>query len=238
MNTALVTLACPPMDPTTRAKACIDSQRAAAERWDAEYLEITMPLSDAHPWFQKLTLCNLDYDRVIFVDEDLIIRDDCPNPADIVPEDLVGGVPSGESYLRDCPSARHGIKLFAGAAGIDPHETDLENDMAYFNAGLLVFTPSIHAQIFTRALEIATHGGLDPVYCPEQACLMLAIREAERREGRTWHYPLPNRFNHCHYHPGEPGKYPASAFGCHVGRGRVNDLPQQTVWRTGSLEAG
>lgn len=236
MTTALVTLACPPMDPASRAGACVESQRAAAERWNTDYLEITEPLGTIHPWFQKLTLCGTGHDRIVFVDEDLIIRDDCPNPADIVPDDLIGGVPSSECYIRDCANARAGIELFGEAAGIDWSWTQAENDLAYLSAGLLVFTPSIHLPIFVRALEIASAGGMAVRGCPEQACLFLAIRETERLQGRTWHYPIPLRFNHLHYWPGEPGEQPASAFGCHVGRGRIRDLPQQTVWKTRSLE--
>jgi len=65
------------------------SFQAAAERWDARLLWIDKPLHNCHPWWQKLMVCQhvvkqLGHCQLLQLDNDMLIRDDCPSPFDRV----------------------------------------------------------------------------------------------------------------------------------------------------------
>ena len=78
------------------------------------------------------------YDRIIYVDTDLIIRDDCPNLFDVVPSDKLGMFNEGKyaprlEYIQDASKAY----------GEDVYKWNGK----FYNSGVMVIS-RIHKQIF------------------------------------------------------------------------------------------
>lgn len=116
--------------------------KAYAERIGADFILINeVMLSTASPHFEKFQLFDLlaKYDRIIFMDTDLIVRDDCPNLFDIVPEHMVGMF--DESPFRD------NFKHLAEAS--QTYHIDIEKDYngAYYNTGVMVVS-RLHRDMF------------------------------------------------------------------------------------------
>jgi hypothetical protein len=63
-----------------------------AERFGLDFLPVIQRSTAGAPDFGKLSCGALlgEYERVIFVDTDVLISDDCENLLDIVPEDHFG----------------------------------------------------------------------------------------------------------------------------------------------------
>lgn len=64
-----------------------------AEKIDADFLVIDkQEVSQTTPHWEKFQFFNLlnKYDQIIYFDTDILIRDDCPNLFDVVPENLLG----------------------------------------------------------------------------------------------------------------------------------------------------
>ena len=65
------------------------SYKAAAKRWGAQVLWITNPLHSCHPFWQKMFVCEhvqslFGSSHVLQLDNDMVIRSDCPSPFDLV----------------------------------------------------------------------------------------------------------------------------------------------------------
>ncbi|MDX1925288.1 MAG: hypothetical protein SFV81_02145 [Pirellulaceae bacterium] len=65
------------------------SFEAAADRWGAKVLWITKPLHPCHPFWQKMFVCDhvqsiFGSSHVLQLDNDMVIRSDCPSPFDLV----------------------------------------------------------------------------------------------------------------------------------------------------------
>ena len=128
------------------------SMRAAAARWGAEFVEITIPIVPwKDPFWEKL---NLDrhlamYERVVFVDRDAIISERRPNLFDIVPAESFGVVPSeqdGHCFLEHI--AQHMAPL-CRLLGID-----MDYTREYYNSGVMVFSPQRHQAVFELSRSI------------------------------------------------------------------------------------
>lgn len=67
------------------------SLRAYARRIGAEFLSIDDSTTTTPHW-EKCQLARLleTYDRILYLDTDLIVRDDCPNLFDVVPPAQLG----------------------------------------------------------------------------------------------------------------------------------------------------
>ena len=166
------------------------SQRAAAERWGAEYVEITRPLfgwQDA--MLEKLHLDQhaAAYERVVYLDRDVVVRADCPSLFDMVPEDHMGAVASeqeGHNLLFHIEPKMDPICRLVGVS------MDYSNE--YINSGVLVFNPRLHQPAFEAARCLH---GISPersweVY--DQGCVGLGIIWS----GTPLHR-LPPDFNRC-----------------------------------------
>ena len=126
------------------------SFRAAARRWDAQYVEILTPAHPGEPLVNKLCLPDFlpQAGRFAFFDADALIRVDCPSLFDIVPEGHFGGALSHQPgheiadrhVLASLPPwlERHGIR------GLDPIDD-------YLNTGVLVFDRPAHDAVFRTA---------------------------------------------------------------------------------------
>ncbi len=166
------------------------SQRAAAERWGAEYVEITRPLfgwQDA--MLEKLHLDRhaTSYERVVYLDRDVVVRADCPSLFDLVPEDHIGAVPSeqeGHNLLFHIEPKLDPICRLIGVS--------MDYATEYINSGVLVFNPRLYQSAFEAARCLH---GISPersweVY--DQGCVGLGIKWS----GTPLHL-LPPDFNRC-----------------------------------------
>lgn len=122
---------------------------AAARRWGAQYVEI-VSTSDLHEhhYIQKLTIEKWfpDNARVCYFDADTIIRSDCPNLFELVPEWELGLVRSwqpghhcGNQGVIASWCERHGLP-----------SPQLDTD--YHNGGLIVFSNKYHRECLRYAV--------------------------------------------------------------------------------------
>ena len=167
-----------------------DSQRAAAERWGAEYVEITRPLFGWHdPFLEKLHLdCRAAaYDRVVYLDRDVVVRADCPSLFDLVPETHIGAVPSEQEGHHLLFHIQPKMAPLCHVVGVPMDYTS-----EYINSGVVVFSPHVHRPAFeaARCLHGITSERSWEVY--DQGCLGLGIKWSG--------VPLcllPTEFNRC-----------------------------------------
>ena len=113
-----------------RIGAKFDTMRPAAE-W---------PKDISFPWFKMNLFQKLDeWDRIIFMDADLIVSPDCPNLFDLVPPTHLGAFEEGKI------EGRQGSLLAA------LHDYDIKTKRpylgSYFNSGLMVLS-KIHQHLF------------------------------------------------------------------------------------------
>lgn len=168
-----------------------ESQRAAAERWGAQYVEITRPLFGwREPYWEKL---NIDkhaaaYERVVYLDRDVVVRADCPNLFECVPVEAIGGVSSeqeGHSLLH------HIVPKVQPLCNILGVRLDVTRE--YLNSGVLVFGPHRHQQVFEAArLVWALTGDHSSWEIGDQGPISLACRWTA-----TPLCLLPHEFNRC-----------------------------------------
>ena len=166
------------------------SQRAAAERWEAEYVEIARPLFGWHdPFLEKLHLDHhaAAYDRVIYFDRDVVVRADCPSLFDLVPETHIGAVASEQEGHHLLFHIQPKMDPLCHVVGVPmAYATD------YINSGVLIFGPQVHQPAFdaARCLHGITSERSWEVY--DQGCLGLGIKWSG--------VPLcllPTEFNRC-----------------------------------------
>ncbi len=117
--------------------------RAYAARIGADFKELkyTQELQCSAAWLKLILLWNLlkTYDRVIFLDTDVLLHPDCPNLFDVVPETHFGAYQEGELLDRTHAMFRaiefHKIK----------YNREYQNE--YFNSGVMVMS-KIHRDLF------------------------------------------------------------------------------------------
>ncbi len=132
------------------ASKCRDSYRAAADRWGAEYLEVTTPpATGQHHYWQKLLLHRHVPDdcQVFQIDADMLIRFDCPSPFDLVDRSKIGMVGSnpldpdhGTSNALSCNYWSKELSL----PRLDPMTQ-------HFNSGVQIYSTPQHRKIFEEA---------------------------------------------------------------------------------------
>ena len=160
----------------------------AADRWDCKVVEFTdIPVANVFREKFRIHRRLADFDRVLYLDADMMIRDDCPNLFEIVPPNMFGAVCNyqtdeclderlemdGKAWGRLCEWL--GRKDFSAAGMV--------------NGGFLLWTPAIHNLIIDQ-LDALLPERL-PLLC-EQAAWSWAFRDclfmlppAFNRVGRT-----------------------------------------------------
>lgn len=149
--------------------------KAYADKIGAEFAVIEKTRLTSPHW-EKCEIADLlyEYDRIMYLDTDLIVRDDCPNLFDVVPDGQLGMFNEApfthrsRELMIDCCRA-YGVQLAAW-------------DGRYFNSGVIVASQE-HRDIFAKP---------DLEYCSfyEQTWLnmQLALRSAPM-------YELPYQLN-------------------------------------------
>lgn len=153
--------------------------KAYADKIGADFIVI----DDAkikYPHWQKFEISKLliKYKRIIFLDTDLIIRDDCPNLFDIVPEEKLGLFEEGRF------SPRGG---YLQQAMVAYNMNDHNYKDVYYNTGVMVIS-RVHTQLFNYVPteDIMTAGN----FLGEQTFLNLRIQ----KEGIDV-FMLPYKYN-------------------------------------------
>jgi lipopolysaccharide biosynthesis glycosyltransferase len=164
--------------------------RAYAKRIGADF-EVIMKqkISQTTPHWEKFQIHDFlnRYDRILFLDTDIIVRSDCPNLFEMVPENAMGAFDESAHYT----DARVRMELAMKEYGIDVMP---QWDGRYFNTGVMVISRG-HGRIFEKPQQ-----EIDNFY--EQTYLNLVFV----REHIQMH-PLDFRFNRMHpmnAHTGEP----------------------------------
>lgn len=147
MKKLIVTIAIGDFHQDLLGKTC-PLMKAYAENVGADFLVIDDIGDHQIPHYRKLDLGELlnEYDRVCYLDSDILVRPDAPNIFDIVPENKFGAHSEGkfeESRLDT-------LERFLKRNGCEPHEGSF---LEYFNTGVMVFS-KCHQPIFlTPAVE-------------------------------------------------------------------------------------
>lgn len=104
-------------------------------------------IEEGETYFAKLKLYNLldKYDRILFMDTDTIIRNDCPNLFDIVPETKFGAF--DEHNMANTKEKEIHKKIMLEASKF--YQLPIDN-FKFFNTGVMVIS-QIHKQIFQKA---------------------------------------------------------------------------------------
>lgn len=200
------------------------SQRAAAQRWNAEYVEITRPMFGwQDPFLEKLHIDrhSAAYDRVVYLDRDVIVRADCPSLFDLVVKDHIGAVASeqeGHNLLFHIEPKMTPLCERVGTT------MDFTNE--YINSGVLVFSPHVHKSAFEAARCLH---GVSPkrsweVY--DQGCLGLGIKWS----GTPLHL-LPPDFNRCGQRLWDHWTPEMDSFIWHFCGKKTWDAMQNTNWQ-------
>lgn len=117
--------------------------RKYAEKIGAELIVLDEK-KEGLPHYLKLELNNLlrKYDRILYVDTDVVIREDATNIFDEVPVDQIGAFEEGQFADR-----RTSMLEFLNQNKIDPKSWDNK----YYNTGVLVVSKE-HANVFIKPL--------------------------------------------------------------------------------------
>ena len=173
-NKALVTLACgyffEQLGTVTHPTLA-----AYAQKIGADFVVWRDFAGHALPHYKKLDLGELlaRYDRVLYVDTDVVIRDDAPDLFELVPADALG-ILDESPYFDRGPAMR----AYLASCGFPPEQWDGR----YYNTGVMVLSPA-HRSLFVRPAVESDH-------FKEQSYLNLRIAQT-----KTKTFPLPYRFN-------------------------------------------
>jgi len=156
-----------PLPPKTRAVVTMNlfkenlrpnaraSMQDAARRWDADFVEIKAPqfTESRNAFDHKLWLdhyCRA-YQRVVFLDADVVVRSDCPSLFDLVPATHFGGARTVYDGDPNRAVIHEHLGPICQANGIA-----LDYEHEYLNSGVLVFSPVRHAGVFEKARALAS----------------------------------------------------------------------------------
>lgn len=120
------------------------SIRSYAKRIGAEFLSIEKPkISSTTPHWEKFQIYELlnEYDRILYIDTDIIIREDCPDLFEIVPSNQLG-------MFNEAPFTDRSKELMIDIC--KSYDTKLEEwNGQYYNSGVMVISRT-HKQIFKK----------------------------------------------------------------------------------------
>lgn len=174
------------------------SHAHAAGRWGAQYLQLTSPWGGTgHLWWMKMRMHALELpmdSRVVFIDGDAVIRQDCPDLFGMADDDVFCAVRNPSTTASVASAA----DWWGKCAGL--MRCSLEFDSArYVNGGLMVYSPRHHNRIWeylwSAPLAVNRTG---PLF--EQTFLNMALRMLD-----VPLHLLPDGFNSIGPHVWEPG---------------------------------
>lgn len=115
-----------------------------AEKYMLDFEIITNKVQE-HPAYNKLQLLNYidKYSRILFLDADVIIRNDAPNIFEVVPENHLGIF--NEEYLKICNCGQETIDEYNKL-----NLTQSKYNGNYYNTGVMIFDKNIALKIFDQ----------------------------------------------------------------------------------------
>jgi hypothetical protein len=200
-------------------RRCEENWGRYAERHGFDLIRFDQPLdgseraSKRSPSWQKLLICEqptvAGYERVVWVDSDILFGVEAASVGDDVPAELVGAVdeldvPSPELLNHIHPGS---MPDFYAAAGLPGHFEKL------LQAGLLVLSPANHAEILRSVYD--NHEDPGPNLNYEMRPLSYELQRAERvhwldrRFNFTWPLYKAYRYPFLIPHPGHPRAHEA-----------------------------
>jgi hypothetical protein len=140
-----------------------------ADKIGADFINLdSQRLSTSTPHWEKFRIFNLleDYERIIYLDTDVIIREDCPNLFEIVPESQLG-------MFNEAPYTDRGKELMADICRLYEIKLDKWNGK-YYNSGVMVIS-QVHKHLFRKPVK-------EYANFYEQSYLNMKIAEAVNNE--------------------------------------------------------
>lgn len=133
MNKAVVTVTIGPKYEAI-GRATHPTLKAYADRIGADFIVLSDLLECGKPHWSKFLLYDLlpDYDRIIYLDSDLIVRDDCPDLTEIVPPEKLGIFNEGH-FTQRMESLREAVMAYK-------EEIPKWDGRSYYNTGVMVLS--------------------------------------------------------------------------------------------------
>ena len=157
-------------------RKCRDSLQAAAKRWNCDYIEITTPVTpNVHHYWQKLFVSEThpQYDRILQLDADMLIRCDAPSPFDLFPASHLGVVTARQSLGLAKPWIDARVECINFWA--QRYKLKRCPDQRHLNGGFFLYSPKLHTHIFQQAIELGRKYKFQKTHLPEQATLSLVL---------------------------------------------------------------
>lgn len=127
------------------ARYTLQIQDDWAKKWKADYLILNDPAYSRRAMWNYRTLIFYElfkkYDRILYIDADIIINKDCPNLFEKVPYDTIGVVTEDKGSRKN--DRRRRIKR------VNAHFGDIGWKKDYFNMGFYIVSKP-HRDIFQR----------------------------------------------------------------------------------------
>jgi len=163
MKRVIAVLDLPPRRATQNVR---ESFEAAAKRWGAEVLWIGEHLQTVHPFWQKMFACGHVHQKagpahVLQLDNDMLIRSDCPSPFDLLTPKQFGMVAERQSANNRIDNGgwqQRAQEIWARRCGVRPAPTWLHP-----NGGLYLYGSEMYGPMFARIIRhlIPTWGASD-----------------------------------------------------------------------------
>jgi lipopolysaccharide biosynthesis glycosyltransferase len=146
---------------------------AYARRVRADFISITH--AEGSPYTAKMRISELlwIYDRILYLDTDILVRPECPDLFDLVPPDQFG------VWLASTDNRGFGPMI----AGVQAARGDIGWREPYFNSGVMVVS-RMHRPAFNKRLEYADE-------MPDQTLLNYRVQKLKFPI-----FDLGHRFNH------------------------------------------
>ncbi|WP_246112373.1 hypothetical protein [Allorhodopirellula solitaria] len=154
------------LPPRRAPKNVRESYEAAAVRWDAELHWIRGDLQPCHPFWQKMFVCGhvrklFGPSHVLQLDNDMVIRSDCPSPFELVSPDrfaMVSDRQCAHNRLDNGGWQKRAHEIWAKRCHMKPAPTWMHP-----NGGLYLYGTQKFARMFERIAQylIVTHGAND-----------------------------------------------------------------------------
>lgn len=152
-------------NPNPISQHAVDSVKNACNMWKCKHIQITSSLQpiEFHDMFTKLYLPYQvkDYERCLYLDTDIIIKYDTPNPFETFPDNNCCYVVRDmqQTFLSEDTKQHFKDNQLCGpwyeeckrVLGINlDYKTYADN---FFNAGMYMFTPKKHMHLFDGILK-------------------------------------------------------------------------------------
>jgi len=177
------------------SKVTHPSIKAYADKIDADFIVLDQLGDHKYPHFIKFDIRNLlfSYDRILYLDTDIIVRDDAPNIFNIVPSNKLGILAENPCEFRD-PAFRKFLT--------DDLSQPINWNGAYYNTGVMVLS-KLHSNLFELISDEIFHYG-------EQSYLNFNIARKNIPI-----YPLDWRFNRMNAHNEQTKEWRFTAYFIH-----------------------